>query len=209
MVHNIIPSKMTHPNKPQWRSRAVIVIIALLSAIPFGLAWYVANHPEWIDSRSNYGHLVIPPRPLAYAELFAHPVSPAASLADLKGRWILLQVASGPCGAACAETLHKTHQVRLMVNKDIARVKRLLLIPKGGNSAEFETLLRGDEALVAAGASEAMTRSLAEALGKPPTEDMVFILDPLANLILWYEGGFDPYGLLKDLKHLLKASQIG
>jgi hypothetical protein len=38
---------------------------------------------------------------------------------------------------------------------------------------------------------------------------MVILMDPLGNAILWYDGGFDPYGLLKDLKHLLRASQIG
>jgi hypothetical protein len=38
---------------------------------------------------------------------------------------------------------------------------------------------------------------------------MVFLIDPLGNLMLWYENGFDPYDLDKDLKHLLRASQIG
>jgi hypothetical protein len=201
---------MTHPSNPQWRSRAVIVVIALLSIVPFGLAWYVAKHPEgWISGTSNYGALIAPPRPLDYAELFAHPVSPVASLPDIKGRWVLLQVAPGPCGAACAETLHKTRQVRLMANKEIPRIKRLLLVPQGASTAEFEALLKGDDALLAAGASDALMRILAQAVGKPLTDTMVILMDPFANLILWYDGGFDPYGLLKDLKHLLRASQIG
>jgi hypothetical protein len=63
--------------------------------------------------------------------------------------------------------------------------------------------------LLAAGASGELLRTLAEALGRPPADGMVFLLDPLGNLVLWYQDGFDPYGLLKDLKHLLKASQIG
>jgi hypothetical protein len=201
---------MTNPSNPQWRSRAVIVIIALLSIVPFALAWYVARHPEgWVSGTSNYGALIVPPRPLDYAELFARPVSPAANLQEIKGRWVLLHVASGSCGAICAETLHKTHQVRLMTNKEIPRIKRLLLVPQGISAAEFETLLKGDDALLAAGASDTLIQTLTQAVGKPLADGMVILMDPLGNAILWYDGGFDPYGLLKDLKHLLRASQIG
>lgn len=196
------------PHPSQWRSRAVIVIIALLAVIPFVLAWYYAKHPELIASRSNYGRLVLPPRPIDPAGLLKNPVSPPEALAGIKGRWVLLHVASGGCGAVCADTLHKTHQVRLMVNKDIARVKRLLLLP-AGTPVQADAALRGDDDLVVAGASEAVARILAEAAGGPAADDRVYLLDPLGNLVLWYTGGFDPYGLLKDLKHLLKASQIG
>ncbi|SMF94457.1 hypothetical protein SAMN02949497_1773 [Methylomagnum ishizawai] len=190
------------PHPSQWRSRAVIVIIALLAVVPFVLAWYYAKHPELIASRSNYGQLALPPRPIDPAGLLKNPVSPPEALAGIKGRWVLLHVAAGGCGAVCADTLHKTHQVRLMVNKDIARVARLLLVPVG-------TPFQADDDLVVAGASEAVTRVLAEATGGPSSDDRVYLLDPLGNLVLWYAGGFDPYGLLKDLKHLLRASQIG
>lgn len=198
---------MTPPTIPQWRNRAVIVLIALLAFIPFALAWLVAQHPEWVGSHSNYGRLILPPRPLAYEELSAHPVSPVAELAELKGRWVMVQIAPGACGQTCLDTLHKTHQVRLMTNKEIPRLKRLLLVPEA-NAAEFPAQLR-DEALLVGGASEALLRTFTEAVGHPPGEGAVLLLDPFANLILWYDDGFDPYGLLKDLKHLLRASQIG
>ncbi len=199
---------MSKPSLPRPRSRALIVVIFLLSVVPFMLAWLFAKHPEWIKSRRNYGTLIMPPRPLDPAELLARPLGPSGSLDEAKGRWVLLQVIPGPCGPACAETLHKTHQVRLMVNKDIERVKRLLLVP-AANLADYQALLKDDADLLVGGAPEAALRTLAEVLGHPPGDDMAFMVDPLGNLILWYPGGFDPYGLLKDLKHLLKASQIG
>jgi hypothetical protein len=199
---------MSKPSLSRPRSRALIVVIFLLSVVPFLLAWLYARHPEWIGSRSNYGSLIIPPRPLDHAELLARPMGPPGSLDGAKGHWILLQVIPGPCGPACAETLHKTHQVRLMVNKDIERVRRLLLVP-AANLAEYQALLKDDLDLLVGGAPEAVLRTLAEVLGHPPGEDMAFMVDPLGNLVLWYPGGFDPYGLLKDLKHLLRASQIG
>ncbi|CAL1241031.1 hypothetical protein [Candidatus Methylocalor cossyra] len=191
------------------RNRAVILVIALLSFVPFALAWYLTRHPELLGATSNYGHLVTPARPLDFAELTARPLNPAAAPAELKGRWVLLQVAAGPCRERCAETLHKTRQVRLMTNKEIPRIRRLLLVPEGAPAGDYAAQLEADPTLAAAGASPPLLASLTEALGRPPDDGTVLLLDPLANLVLWYDPGFDPYGLLKDLKHLLRASQIG
>jgi hypothetical protein len=200
---------MTNPRNAQWRSRALIIVIALISIIPFGLAWYYARHPELIGKTSNYGTLILPPRQLDYAQLFARPVSPPESLSEIKGRWVLLHVAAGPCRDACAEALYKTHQVRLMLNKEIPRIRRLLLVPPGASAADSEALLKNDGDLLITGAPEPLLQILTTALGKPPGESMAMLMDPHANVILWYEAGFDPYKMLKDLKHLLKASQIG
>lgn len=200
---------MTNPAHTLWRARAMILLIALISAVPFGLAWYYAGHPELISRTSNYGTLVIPPRPVEYAELFTRPLSPPAALDELKGRWIMLQIASGPCLEACRDTVYKTRQLRLMLNKEIPRVRRLLLAAPTAAAADLEELLKADEALQAAAGTEALRQTLAEAVGKPLDEGMLLLLDPHANLMLWYAPGFDPYGVLKDLKHLLKASQIG
>lgn len=200
---------MSLPSKSPWRSRALVIGIALMAALPFVLAWYYVQHPELIGKRSNYGTLIVPPRPVETAVLMAKPLSPSDALSELKGRWVLLHVAAGDCGATCAETLHKTRQVRLMLNKEIPRVRRLLLVPESASPARYEGQIESEDGLLVAGASAGLLQTLASAVGAPPTDDMVLLLDPFSNLILWYDAGFDPYGLLKDLKHLLRASQIG
>jgi len=40
-------------------------------------------------------------------------------------------------------------------------------------------------------------------------EGMLLLMDPLGNLMMQYEPGFDPYKVKSDLKKLLKISQIG
>jgi len=37
----------------------------------------------------------------------------------------------------------------------------------------------------------------------------IFIVDPLGNLMMRYDTGLDPRGLLQDLKKLLRLSHIG
>ncbi|CAI8835243.1 hypothetical protein [Methylocaldum szegediense] len=192
-----------------WRNRALIILIALISIIPFGLAWYYARNPQLITKRSNYGSLILPPSPIDYGELAAHPVGVAELSSEIKGRWLMLHMISDQCGDRCAEALHKTKQVRLMLNKEIPRVRRLLLIASDSVAADLRPVLEKDETLLLAVKSDSLEEKLTAAVGKPLAEDMVILIDPLGNAALWYDSGFDPYGLLKDLKHLLRASQIG
>lgn len=40
-------------------------------------------------------------------------------------------------------------------------------------------------------------------------DGMLFLIDPMGNLMMQYEPGFDPYKVKDDLMHLLRISQIG
>lgn len=187
----------------------MIVAIALISIIPFGLAWYYARHPELITARSNYGNLFIPPRPIDLEAMLRQPLLRGEELPSLRGRWLLLQLTPGPCAETCAATLHKTHQTRLMLNKETLRVRRLLVLATAAPAESLGGLLERDEDLVAVVGPPELIQRVTAALGHAPAADTVLLMDPLGNLVLWYAPDFDPYLLLKDLKHLLKASQIG
>ena len=200
---------MTDPRSKVWRSRAMIVAIALITAVPFGVAWYYVRHPELIEARSNYGMLFNPPVAVDVAEILARPLGRSNEFPEIKGRWVLLQVAGEACAEPCASVLHKTHQVRLMLNKEIPRVRRVLLVPAGTSRETSSRVVTDDLDLLVAEAPPGLAQTLATALGRVPEPNTVVLMDPMGNLALWYEADFDPYRLLKDLKHLLKASQIG
>ena len=199
---------MTQASKPLWQSRALVIVIALTAFVPFLLAWYYANHPELIDRTSNYGSLILPTRQLNHDQLLAAPLGPINDKEQIKGRWLLLQAVPGLCTAKCLETLHKTHQAWLMLNKEMPRVQRVLLVSPAVRSPEVPGIA-GDDALVTSGLTPEVLQALTSAIGKPAEEGVVILIDPLGNLVLWYDTGFDPYKLVKDLKHLLRASQIG
>jgi hypothetical protein len=40
-------------------------------------------------------------------------------------------------------------------------------------------------------------------------DGMLFLIDPLGNLMMQYEPGFNTYKVKDDLMHLLRISQIG
>ncbi|MEI6353408.1 MAG: hypothetical protein D4R76_10815 [Methylococcus sp.] len=202
------PSSPTKTPLKGLRNKVLILLIGLSAVIPFGLAWRYAEHPEWIEKTSNYGVLFAPGLSLQRDELLAAPLNDQEGFEQIRGRWILIQVAGAACALACSETLHKTHQGWLMLNKEMPRVKRLLLVP-GPKTIEASPAIQQDDALQVALLKPSILDALTRAMGRPPEEGMLVLVDPQANLVLWYESGFDPYKMVRDLKHLLKASQIG
>ena len=189
------------------RGRAILLLIALTAVVPFLMAWYYAQHPELIEKTSNYGTLVVPVQTLPQDRLLAQPFSDPQRVEEVKGRWVLLQVTHDGCGAVCKDALHRTHQGWLMLNKEMLRVRRVLLV-KDAKTASQATIQQ-DDALVPAGTDSGVLKTLEAALGGPVPEGAIFLVDPLMNIALWYAPSFDPYQLVKDIKHLLKASQIG
>lgn len=182
----------------------MLILIVGIALIPFLFAWYYAKNPDLIAKRSNYGTLITPAQPLSYDDLLV-----PSGLQAAKGRWIMLQIlpAGGTCGAACIETLRTSRQIHLLLNKDIVRVRRLLL------SSDSDPLLtrdvQDDPDLLRGRAAPAVIETLTRVLGRSLEEGMLILIDPFANAMMWYPPGFDPYGLLRDIKHLLRASQIG
>lgn len=184
----------------------------MISILPFGFAWYLAKHTDLIQNqpKANYGHLITPARPIDYADLLQTPISAAENLPEIKGHWVMLQVVSGPaCNETCKATAAKTGRMRLMLNKELSRVRRLMLFPGQADGASTRELAERDPTLQMAGMSDALRQRLQEAVGAPLAEGSLILLDPFSNAMMWYEPGFDPYGVLKDLKRLLKNSQIG
>jgi hypothetical protein len=194
------------------RNRLILFIIALICFVPFAIAWYLAKNPHWVEGRekSNYGHLITPAQPFEYADFFRDPITPAETLPEIKGRWVMLQIASGPvCNDVCQQTAHKTGQLRLMLNKEIPRVRRLLLLPGQIDPSALTALITVDPTLLIAGLPETLRQRLQQTVGTPLVDGMMLLMDPFANVMMWYEPGFDPYGALRDLQRLLKISQIG
>jgi hypothetical protein len=95
-----------------------------------------------------------------------------------------------------------------MLNKEMPRVQRVLLVSPETRSGEVPEIAN-DDALVTSALTSEVLQALTSAIGKPAEAGVVVLIDPLGNLVLWYDAGFDPYKMVKDLKHLLKASQIG
>jgi hypothetical protein len=194
---------------PQARARFIFLLIVLICTIPLSLAWYMARHPELISAQSNYGQLIVPPVPVAYRELSLFEADGKPGIDELKGRWGLIYVVGeAECLASCRDTIEKTHRIWLLLNKDLSRVRRVLLAGSPDLSdASLRSLYQEDPTLLTGRIAGELWSRLSPLLMAQGGN--LLLMDPLGNVLMQYPAGFDPYGVLKDLKHLLKASQIG
>ena len=184
----------------------------MISFVPFTVAWYLAKHPELVRDRQrvNHGNLIDPARPFDYADFLSQPVTAANSLPEIKGHWVMIQVASGgTCSTECQDTAYKSGQIRLMLNKELSRVRRLLLVNSPIDHGPLGELMAADPTLLVAELNDTLKRRLEEAAGAAITDGMLILMDPLANVMMWYPAAFDPYDVLRDLQRLLRISQIG
>jgi hypothetical protein len=55
----------------------------------------------------------------------------------------------------------------------------------------------------------ALLAKLNKAREQGVVDGMLFLMDPLGNIMMQYEPDFDPYKVKSDLRKLLKISQIG
>ena len=99
------PATATAPVTAQQlrRARLKMLAILLVCAAPV-IASYLAYYVIKPSGRVNYGALIEPQR-----DLSALPVAPldgaATSLAQYRGKWLLVAIAPGACDKACTDHL--------------------------------------------------------------------------------------------------------
>ena len=188
--------------------RQLIMMITLFLVPPIAawLAWqYLGEHGVGVTT--NNGTLVSPARPLTIQGLTGPDGSPL-SLSELRGRWLYVVYGNNGCPEACQQQLYVTRQARIAVNKDIPRVRRLLVLDDSPDRALASKLAEEHEDLVIAiGMPEALR---SEFRGETFNTDggQFFLVDPLGNL-MFYPSDAVPRGVLRDLQKLLKISQVG
>lgn len=177
------------------RGRRQLLIVAAVFFLPLAVAMWLYFASGWRPAPgAQHGELIDPPRTL-----------PAASL---RGSWSLVLLIAGPCDAACVASLEEMGRVRLALDKDIPRVRRVLLHDGGCCNPPPAALAEPDVLVIAAtGADGESLRALF-----PPAADggrRVYIVDPHGNLVMGYPSAGSGRGLLKDLDRLLRLSRIG
>lgn len=180
------------------RARRMIVLIAAIAVAPVVLAWF-AYHYWPRTARTNYGELLsaqtLPQ--ITGTTLAGAPFDSSA----LRGKWVVLYAAPGACDAVCQQALYASRQARTIQNAERDRVQRVWLLTDGATPPQALLALHPDlaTARVAPAALVPLPRGLA----------VMYLVDPLGNLVLAWPANPDIKAMSKDLSKLLHASQIG
>lgn len=176
------------------RGRRQLLLVAAVFFVPLAAATWMYFYSGWRPAPgAQHGVLVDPPRAL-----------PSQAL---RGSWSLVLLLAGPCDPACVAALEELGRVRAALDKDMPRVRRVLL-HDGGCCAPGLPVLAQSDVLVLAGAGPdgAALRALFPPVQGGPG---IYIVDPHGNLVMGYPSAGAGRGLLKDLERLLRLSRIG
>ncbi len=173
--------------------RRQFLLVASLFCIPLAAALGLYFTSGWRPAVGAHGELIDPPRPL-----------PEDALRE---RWSLVYLAGSDCDERAPAVLEDLSRLRLALDKDAARVRRVLL--HAGECATMDLPSEESDLLVlsATGDEGATLRALF-----PPTlggAHGIYIVDPHGNLLMSYPATGSARGLLKDLERLLRLSRIG
>jgi len=170
-----------------------MLLAMFILPIAFGTLIFYANPNYFSESTVNYGELV---RPVIATDESDIEIDGGASL---QGIWTMVYVSSR-CDDVCEKAVVDMKTIRTLMNADMRRIQRMIIIENNS------TPTVNDETLIKARiTSEKLTKSL-----KKYTENAIYLIDPIGNIMLYYEPqNIDIRLVIKDLKRLFKYSRIG
>lgn len=199
-------------------SRAALVIIAAIFILPLALAWLMWTGVIEFKPGSfrNLGELVQPPAPVDWEERLN--LVPATGEADdsgsplsFSGHWVILHAMPSDCLAACLEAVTGLRQVHKAAGRNQSRIRvALLLHGDRPRSLEGELLQIYPVFELVEDPDGDIQLLLQEISGRfsSPANGSSYLIDPIGNIMMFYEAGSDPNHLKKDLKRLLTWSKL-
>lgn len=183
-------------------SRSKFLLLIGVFALPV-IAAYLSYFGVRPAGHTNYGELIAV-TPLQQTAGSTHD-GRAFDLRDLQGKWLMVHVGPAACDADCVQQLYLMRQLRIAQGKAQSRIERVWVLTDA--AAVDPQLLAGHAGLHVWRPADP---AFAEQFPAPRARTAhIYMVDPLGNLMLRFPEQAEPKGIMKDLKLLLKASQVG
>ncbi|MBL4607414.1 MAG: SCO family protein [Pseudomonadales bacterium] len=191
-----------------------LTVMVVLFGFPYIISWYMfySGDSLFFKEGKSQGVLVSPVREIPEFET-VDIAGNKVSRQLLQGKWSFLVVGPSKCDELCNETIVMLRQVRRAQAVGRKRVQRLWLLTENTHKAELNILIEDEhQGLNILMHSPQASQILYPVLNPENStiEDFsIFLIDPLGNLMMYYEPRTEGKKVLKDLKHLLKYSELG
>jgi len=188
-----------------WNRVQLIMILVVFVAPIAGAFLYKPK------SFINYGDIYTPVR--VVDNLVMQGEGGRVELDDFRRQWVFFTTAMGSCSKACEDNILKMRQLRFMQNNDMVRIRTVFLhsdLPEA-IAADLDAKYNPIESYKVPVQTFQQWRKVLK-LDNAPIEaekDRLYIIDPAGNLMMSYPASAEPNLINKDIKRLLKASQIG
>ena len=192
--------------------RMILLLIVTLFVLPLALAWmmFTGSIPYKSENTRNLGQLVIPMVPLDWSGVVTAEGSSATD--SLGGFWVILYAMPASCTKPCQDLVTKLRQVHLASGQNLDRIKiALLLRSKPGASMANDLLGIYPRFKLLSHPAQNFSSALGQAGSNSSGKDKdpaIYLVDPLGNIMMTYNGDDGPSKLNKDLTRLLTWSKL-
>ena len=177
----------------QRRSRAKLLAIMAIAFVPLFIAYFGYFFAPDLAPRgtTNQGELILPPV----------SASDINETLGQKRQWTLILPVGSSCDADCEQLLYLSRQIVTGLGKDSSRVGRVVLSEQVGQPLQTLLQQEHEDVQVLSGPQAPLTGV--------QSEPALFLMDPNGNVMMYFTVDKAGKPMLKDLKHLLKISNIG
>ena len=190
-----------------YRVKFLGLIAVFLS--PFIAGWLALYVFEVRPTSGNYGTLIQPIKKLNWPTL---ETLEGEMLGSGFGRkWTFLLFAGESCDELCRNNLFYMRQIRTLLGRDTMRLQNVLITGQPV-AAETEIYLQNFPNLkvIANNRDPALYEQFhLQGLGEVGSSPIIYLVDPDQNLMMYFPAEYDQAQVLKDIKKLMKLSQIG
>ena len=191
------------PPASHWKRYRVLYAVLAVCIAPV-LASYFAYYVAPPSGRTNYGTLIVPPRPVPAAMRMTSLDGEEFSFRSLAGKWVMVSTGQADCAGPCQLALLQMRQQRLMTGKEQDRVERVWLVTDDAPPSAL--VLRDYAGTHIVRASAGTVRELLPLDSASAPEGFVWLVDPMGNVMLRWPPDPEPQKVKKDLARLLTAS---
>ena len=192
---------MSNESDPK-RSNRKLLVMALMLLAPVAIS-YLLYFSDVRPPSVNYGDLMAV-TPLQGSGLNQEDDT-IFRIRQLRGKWVLLTVNSSTCDEKCNKNLYYMRQVRTMQNAEKNRIERVWLIDDS-EPPQNPQMAEDYKGMFFIDAKD--SKLLEELPAVESVRDHIYMIDPLGNLMMRFPKDPDPAQMAKDIKRLLKVSQI-
>lgn len=192
--------------EPVKKNPYTIWFVVISFVVPVVLA-YIVFYLVDVKSFSNHGEILNPVIDIASLKLQDEDNN-IIPRDDLTYKWRLISLVGNQCDAACVSRLHDSRQVHKSLGKNRHRVMRMF-VHTAPASDELNKLIAEEhaDAIQVNGNAADLKGALGETSNI--TENEIYIMDPMGNVMMRFTQEQPNKDFLYDLRKLLKFSQIG
>ena len=176
----------------------ILIILSFIGPLIFATLMYIYRDSLPIAPPSTNGELLE-----SMINIHKNSTSEKTLKTFSNKKWSLIFVVRGnKCDKTCSEILHLIRQTRISLNQDSSRVMNIVITDQKND--DIEGLIKTDYKNI----NKLIDPKLLD--NELLNNGTLYISDPLGNIFMFYnKENLNFKGLRKDLKKVLKISQIG